>query len=304
MMMMQIQVLAIVFLSLNDAAAEEKVALRLQHDPARILRYKNSYAYSYFSNRAEMFGGSGSFSVENRGRWTTRERVVEPSPDSLDEPTQVESLVIKAGSQVVLAGQPLSYEEMPETLEVLKDRAFSWTLDERGRLRSFKPLFKAYRLGREDIVTDLQQTWTPGICPTLPEEPVETGDSWTGEYTMEVPYAEITHRGQKALLKVSSTYTLKKLKVKKGRTIAVIGEDREVMYNGWMFAEYVSVFLEGSGKGGAEWELDLDRGVVLKHKAQVGIERMEVTLEGENSPRGDIEAEIRIVFERELEKVE
>ena len=98
----------------GEICAADQVMLKLQYPEGRIARYKNKYRLDYFSDKAEMILREGSFTMQGYGEWRSRE-VVEGG-DSV----KVTASVDKAGSQAILTGERLTYEQFPYTLDFVE----------------------------------------------------------------------------------------------------------------------------------------------------------------------------------------
>ena len=280
---------------------QEKVTLRLVYPEGRTVRYKNKHSFYYFSDKGEIILVSGSFDARHYGEWQSREVVIPVEGDETG--VRIVASISKGGSQGTLLGNRLSYEDFPFTLDMLNDRKFSWHVSSEGHIDRFDPDFPAYKIERQDMITDLYQCWVPGMAPVLPGGPVGKGDTWQGEQTFERRFASMDVGG-KCVMQFTSTYKVKKIKKKKGRTIVEIDEDRKVRYRGWFHIEALSLMIDGEGSGNADWEIDVDRGLMLSHKMKIGIGEPQVTMSGQMDPIEGIHAEIELVFSRKLDKVE
>lgn len=297
-MMLRLGVLAmLVFVGQSEA---EPVVLQISYPAGRIAQYKNKYSLEYFSNKAEIIESSGSFEIRSYGEWRSREIVQKIEEDTI----KVVATVDKAGSQVILAGQRLSYEQFPYTLDLINDRAFSWGIAPGGAPVAFSPEFPVFRVDRQDLITDLRQVWMPGLALVLPEGPVEVGDTWVGQQEIEVPFYRMSGGNKPSLMWFTSTYKIKKFKKKKGHRVVEIDEERKIRYRGWIHVELASLIVDGEGSGDCKWVIDVDRGIVLVHEMKMGIGRPQVRQAREKHPIEDIEAQVEVVFSRKLEKLE
>ena len=282
-----------------EVCAADQVMLKLQYPEGRIARYKNKYRLDYFSDKAEMILREGSFTMQGYGEWRSREMVVEEG-DSI----KVTARVDKAGSQAILTGERLTYEQFPYTLDLLNDLSFAWEIAPRGQVGAFGPDFPAFKAKRKDMITDLRQVWMPGLAPVLPDQPVSVGDTWEGEQRIEVPFYDFDAGLEPSLVQFSSAYKLKKIKKQKGYRVVEIEEEREVHYRIWFHIEVLSLVIDGKGSGSAKWEIDIDRGLVLSHNMKIGLGLPQVRLAGTPNPIENIEAGIELVFSRKLDKLE
>jgi len=292
----------------DRAQAEEKVALRLMPREGQTARYKQKYSLEFNSDRAEVISVSeskrGMVRVLVNGEWKSQETVrpleLEPGEAEAVAGT-VETLArFEDGmSQVSYQGKLLTYRQFPFTLDALNGHEFSWRISPEGVPEQFAPAFRAYTLYRPDLVTELGQLWIPEVYPVCPEQAVGKGDTWSGHMAFELSFISLD---QKALVDQSCTYKVKKIKVKKGRTVVEIEEERKIRYKGWIYAGPVSVFLYGAGSGSGKWEIDATRGVVLSHQIKLGVSRPEVTVVGQDSPVPNIRAQVELMFQRKLEE--
>ena len=283
----------------GEVCAADQVMLKLQYPEGRIARYKNKYRLDYFSDKAEMILREGSFTMQGYGEWRSLEMVVEGG-DSV----KVMAKVDKAGSQAILASERLTYEQFPYTLDLLNDLSFVWRIESGGQVGAFDPDFSAFKARRKDMITDLRQVWMPGLAPVLPDRAVSVGDTWEGEQRIEVPFYDFDAGFEPSLVQFASTYKLKKVKEQKGYRVVEIEEDREVHYRIWLHIEVLSLVIDGKGSGNAEWEIDIDRGLVLSHTMKIGLRLPQVRMAGTPNPIDNIEAGIELVFSRKLDKLE
>lgn len=281
-----------------EVYAADQVILKLQYPEGRVVRYKNKYRLDYFSDKAEMILREGSFGAQYYGEWRSRE-VVEGS-DSV----KVTARVDKAGSRATLLGERLTYEQFPYTLDVLNGLSFVWGIAPGGQVGEFDPDFPAFKAKRKDMITDLRQVWMPGLAPVLPDRAVSVGDTWEGEQRIEVPFYNIDAGFEPSLVQFTSTYKLKKVKKQKGHRVVEIEEERKVYYRIWLHIEVLSLVIDGKGSGNADWEIDIDRGLVLSHNMKIGLGLPQVRMVGDPKPIEDIKAEIELVFSRKLDKLE
>ena len=312
----------------------QPVVLKLDYPEGRTLQYKYQHRLFYFSNQAELlfgvqqasasydddgnisfgsdFSRGGTFEMDVSGEWESREEVVgleKAHPDSAMDVTRIKATILKADSRAVLAGKRLSFEQYPDNFEKFKDREFSWVVNSKGEISNFEPEFYAYRLGREDLVTDLFLAWVPEYSLTLPDKPVSEGDTWAGEgaFKRRIEYRRL--RNQDVFLNYKSLYRVKKIKTSKGRIEVEIEEEREVSYKGWIDVANASFVVDGKGTGTGKWVVDATRGLILEHKVKFDINRPKVmtgfvNTEGNLAEIPDMVAEVKINFERKLKKIE
>ena len=312
----------------------QPAAVVLKFPEGRTLQYKHTYRLFYFSNQAEIlfgvqemgtnvddegivtftsdFSRGATFEMDVSGEWESREEVVglvEDHPDSLADVTRVKATILKADSRAVLAGKRLSFEQYPDNFEKFKDREFSWFVNAKGEISNFEPEFYAYRLGREDLVTDLFLAWVPEYSLTLPDKSVSEGDTWAGEgaFKRRIEYRRL--RNQDVFMNYKSSYRVKKIKTSKGRIEVEIEEEREVSYKGWIDIGNASFIVDGKGTGSGKWVIDATRGLILEHKITLDINRPKVmkgfvNSEGNLAEIPDMVAEVKINFERKLRKIE
>ena len=312
----------------------QSTAIELKFPEGRALQYKHTYRMFYFSNQAEIlfgvqqagasyddegnitfnsnFSRGGTFEMDVSGEWESREEVVglaEDHPDSLADVTRIKATILKADSRAVLAGKRLSFEQYPDNFEKFKGREFSWFVNSKGEISNFEPEFYAYRLGREDLVTDLFLAWVPEYSLTLPDKPVSEGDTWEGEgaFKRRIEYRRL--RNQDVFLNYKSSYRVKKIKTSKEKIEVEIEEEREIFYKGWIDVANASFVVDGKGTGTGKWVIDATRGLVLEHKVKFDINRPKVmtgfiNAEGNLAEIPDMVAEVKVNFERKLKKIE
>ena len=283
----------------GEVCAADQVMLKLQYPEGRVVRYKNKYRLEYFSDKAEIILREGTFGVQGYGEWRSREMVVEGGDSA-----KVMAKVDKGGSQAMLSGERLTYEQFPYTLDLLNDLSFVWRIAPGGQVVEFEPDFLAYKAERKDMVTDLRQVWMPSLAPVLPDQAVSVGDTWEGEQRIEVPFYDFDAGFEPSLVQFTSTYKLKKVKKQKGYQVVEIEEEREVHYRIWLHIEVISLVIDGTGSGNADWEIDIDRGLVLSHNMKIGLGWPQVRLAGTPNPVEDIKAQIELIFSRKLDKLE
>ena len=312
----------------------QPVALKLDNPEGRTLQYKQQHRIYYFSNQAEIlfgvqemgtniddeglvtftsnFSRGATFEMDVSGEWVSREEVVgltKEDPDSLMDVTRIKATILESDSRAVLAGKRLSFEQYPDNFEKFKDREFSWFVNSKGEISNFEPEFYAYRLGREDLVTDLFLAWVPEYSLTLPDKPVSEGDTWKGEgaFKRRIEYRRLSN--QDVFLNYKSSYRVKKIKTSKGRIEVEIEEEREIFYKSWIDVANASFVVDGKGSGTGKWVIDATRGLVLEHKVKFDINRPKVmkgfvNSEGNLAEIPDMVAEVKVNFERKLKKIE
>ena len=283
----------------GEVCAADQVMLKLQNPEGRTVRYKNKYRLEYFSDKAEIILREGTFGVQVYGEWRSREVVVETGDSA-----KVMAKVDKGGSQAMLSGERLTYEQFPYTLDLLNNLSFVWRIAPGGQAVEFDSDFSAYKAERKDMITDLRQVWMPSLAPVLPDQPVSVGDTWEGEHLIDAPFYDFDAGFEPSLVQFTSTYKLKKVKEQKGYRVVEIEEEREVHYRIWLHIEVVSLVIDGKGSGNADWEIDIDRGLVLSHDMKIGLGWPQVRLAGTSDPVEDIKAQVELIFSRKLDKLE
>jgi hypothetical protein len=282
-----------------EVCAADQVVLELRYPEGRTVRYQNRYRLEYFSDKAEFILGEGTLGVQSYGEWRSRERVSEGG-DSV----KITARVDKAGSQVTLLGRRLTYEQFPYTLNMLNNLSFAWQITPEGRATGFGPDFPAFKIERQDMITDLRQIWMPGLAPVLPDLAVTVGYTWEGEQRIEEPFYSFSAGVEPSLMQFTSTYKVKKIRKKKGHRVVEIEEERKIRYRGWLHFEVVSLMIDGTGKGYGNWEIDTDLQLVLSHNMETSVERPQVRLAGDPKPIVDIKAKVELIFSRKLDKLE
>ncbi len=281
----------------------EKVTLKLAFPEGRAARYKHSYFYEFKSGRAEIIIRGGKHDVKNvavriDGEWRSEE-----TSHLKDGALRIRAKIEKTATRVMLNNRLITYNEFPYTLEWLNGWEFSWLMTPDHQARDFSTEASASGPPQIELETEFSQLWLPELCPALPEAPVGVGDTWEGERRFEVPYKSMQVMNRNALVVLKSTYKVKKIKEKKGRTEVVIEEERKVRYQGWLNIVSLSVFIDGEGKGSGEWEIDATRGIVLSHKGKINVFQPEITKAREKQPVPNTGAEIQISFRRKLDKL-
>ena len=283
----------------GEVCAGDQVILKLQYPEGRTVRYKNKYRLEYFSDKAEIILREGSFTIQSYGEWRSREMVVAGGDSA-----KVMAKVDKAGSQAMVSSERLTYEQFPYTLDLLNDLSFGWRIAPGGQVVEFDSDFSTFKVQRKDMITELRQIWMPGLAPVLPDQAVSVGDTWEGEQRIEVPFYDFDAGFEPSLVQFTSTYKLKKIKKQKGYRVVEIEEEREVHYRIWLYIAVISLVIDGKGSGNADWEIDIDRGLVLSHNMKIGLGWPQVRLAGTPKPIEDIKAQIEVIFSRKLDKLE
>ena len=282
-----------------EVYATDQVILKLQYPEGRTVRYKNKYRLDYFSDKAEIILREGSFTIQSYGEWRSREMVVAGGDSA-----KVMAKVDKAGSQAMVSSERLTYEQFPYTLDLLNDLSFDWRIAPGGQVVEFDSDFSTFKVQRKDMITELRQIWMPGLAPVLPGQAVSVGDTWEGEQRIEVPFYDFDAGFEPSLVQFTSTYKLKKVKKQKGYRVVEIEEEREVHYRIWLYIAVISLVIDGTGSGNADWEIDIDRGLVLSHNMKIGLGWPQVRLAGTPKPIEGIKAQIEVIFSRKLDKLE
>jgi hypothetical protein len=103
------------------------------------------------------------------------------------------------------------------------------------------------------------------------------------------------------MVEINSVYVLKRLAKKKGRRVAVIEENRQMRYRGWIFSNAVSIMVEGTGKGKGNWTVDVGRGLVIGHEVKLSFKDLDVTVIRGNVKVENVGAKMKFTFKRELD---
>jgi hypothetical protein len=296
--------LALLFATWGPAWPQDKVKLKLTRPEGHVATYKNACQVEYFSDMGEWIlpgrQARDDLQVIINQQWKSREEAAQGPPGPGDPGAgEVQALLEKSDSGVIIDGHPLIPFEFPHTMDLLKGKGFSWNLAPGGRAGTFRPMEGDYHGIRPGMVTDLQQCWMPELYPVLPEGPVGPGDTWTAHQTFRATYGEI---GREGLVDIESTYKVKKIKEKKGALEVEIEEKRKIQYIGWMFAGRLSLLLGGEGQGTAKWKINTATNQVVSHEARMEIERPAVRLAESGQPIGGVKAELSWRFKRKLEK--
>jgi hypothetical protein len=287
----------------------EPIELKLKFPEGRKARYKHKFRVEYFSNLAEQIvNQSGSMRVIVDNEWRSHEQVVVPETLPGKEIPKgnmgIRAEIKKGASAAIFLGEKQTYEQYPFTFDMLNDKAFKWQVTPVGEVQKFEPDFPAFRVERQDMITDLFQGLIPAFSPVLPDKPVDVGDTWTGEHEFWRPFASMDMLGRDSQIKLKSTYKVKSIKKKKGNMEVTIEEDREVEYKGWIDVSSASLYYDGMGTGGGEWVIDATRGLVLQHKMHMDINKPVIIKSGHKEPIANIVAEVKVDLERKLEKLE
>ena len=309
---MHILKLTIIFGVLVSAVTDcwaQPIALELKFPEGRKAQYKHKFRVEYYSNQGEQIVmQSGHIRVTIDNEWRSHEEVVVPQAlrgKTIPEGVMgVRAEIKKGASAAIFLGEKQTYEQFPFTFDMFNDRAFTWQVTPEGMVQKFEPEFAAFRVDRQDLVTDMFQGAMPAFAPVLPDEPVNKGDTWTGERDFWRPFASMDMLGRDSQIKIKSTYEVKNIKNEKGRVEVSIDEDSEVEYAGWIEVSVVSLYYNGKGTGGGSWVIDATRGLVLYHKMHFDINKPVVIKAGKKDPIANIVAEIKIDMERKLEKLE
>ncbi|MDP6037766.1 MAG: hypothetical protein QGG64_04390 [Candidatus Latescibacteria bacterium] len=287
----------------------QPVDLKLKFPEGRKARYKSKFRIEYFSNLAEQIVmQSGKMRVIVDNEWRSHEEVVKPEALPKEEIPEgvmgIRAEIKKGASSAIFLGEKQTYEQYPFTFDMFNDKSFTWRVTPGGKVEKFEPDFPAFRVERQDLITDLFQGTVPAYCPALPDKPVSEGDTWTGEREFWRPFASMDMMGRDSQIKLKSTYRVKSIKKKKGNMEVTIEEDREVEYKGWMDVSSASLYYHGKGTGGGSWVIDATRGLVLQHKVHMEINKPTIIKAGHKEPIANIVAEVKVDLERKLEKLE
>lgn len=291
-----------------DAGAQA-TALSLTFPEGRKARYKHKFRVEYYSNQGEQIVmQSGHIRVIIDNEWRSHEEVIVPQAlpgKTIPEGVMGVRAVIKKGaSAAIFLGEKQTYEQFPFTFDLFNDRVFTWQVTPEGRVQKFEPDFPAFRVERQDLITDMYQGAMPAFAPVLPDGPVNKGDTWTGERDFWRPFASMDMLGRDSEIKIKSTYEVKNIKNEKGRVAVSIDEKCEVEYAGWIEVSAASLYYKGMGTGGGSWVIDATRGLVIEHKMHFDITKPVVIKAGKKDPIASIVAEVKIDMERKLEKLE
>ncbi len=294
--------------AVGDSGAES-VELKLNFPEGRKTRYKHKFRVEYFSNLAEQIVmQSGSMRVIIDNAWRSHEEVV--VPDALPGKAIPEGVmgvraeIKKGASAAIFLGEKQTYEQYPFTFDMFNDKVFIWQVTPDGEVEKFEPDFPAFRVERQDLITDFFQGAMPGFSPVLPDKPVAKGDTWGGEREFWRPFASMDMMGRDSQIKFKSTYEVKNIKTAKGRVEVTIDEKSEVAYSGWIDVSAASLYYDGVGTGGGSWVIDATRGLVLQYKMHIDINKPVVIKAAHKEPIAGIVAEVKIDMERKLEKLE
>ena len=302
-------VVLVLLVSVVESGWAQPVDLKLKFPEGRKAQYKNKFRVEYFSNLAEqIIGQDGSMRVIIGNEWWSHEEVVKPEALPNEEiPEGVRGIradIKKGAGSAIFLGEKQTYEQYPFTFEMFNDKSFKWRVTPEGEVTKFESDFPAFRVQREDLVTDMFKGSMPAFCPVLPDKAVGEGDTWTGEREFLRPFASMDMMGRKSQIKLKSTYRVKSIKNKKGNMEVTIEEDREVEYTGWVEVRSVSLYYHGQGTGGGKWVIDATRGLVLHHKVHMDINKPTIIKAGHKEPIANIVAEVKVDLERKLEKLE
>ncbi len=287
----------------------QPVALKLDHPEGRKTRYKHKFRVEYFSNLAEQIVmQSGSMRVIIDNEWRSHEEGVVPEAAPGKELPEgvmgVRAQIKKGASAAIFLGEKQTYEQYPFTFDLFNDKFFVWQVTPEGKVQNFEPEFPAFRVERQDLITDFFQGAMPAVSLILPDNPVDKGDTWTGEREFWRPFASMDMLGRDSQIKFKSTYEVKSIKKKKDYVEVTVEEVSEVAYTGWIDVSLASLYYDGKGTGGGSWVIDATRGLVLQHKMHIDINKPIVIKAGHKDPIASIVAEVKVDLERKLEKLE
>ena len=288
---------SVLFVTGGTVYGGEKVALNFVYKSGQSKLYKNSWTMEYYSGRADLIDEdktSGTVDVRTYGKWKSREAV-----SSIEEgAATVTAAVQNAESTVMEDRVQISEDNFPYLLDMFNNRTFSWNVTATGDVVGFRPDFKTYEVRREGAISDLHQLWVPEIHPVLPNREVGSGDSWSGLRRHEIPIPALRDKG---MVEINSVYVLKRLAKKKGRRVAVIEENRQMRYRGWIFSNAVSIMVEGTGEGKGKWTVDVGRGLVIGHEVKLSFKDLDVTVIRGNVKVENPGAKMKFTFKRELD---
>ena len=287
----------------------EPVMLNLKFPEGRKARYRHKFRIEYFSNLAEQIVmQSGSIRVIVDNEWRSHEQVVKaeapPKKEVPEGSMGIRAEIKKGASAAIFLGEKQTYEQYPFTFDLFNDKTFKWQVTPGGEIDKFEPDFPAFRVDRQDLITDLFQGSMPAFSPILPDKAVDVGDTWTGERSFWRPFVSMDMLGRDSDIVIKSKYRVKSIKKKKGNVEVTIGEDREVEYKGWMDVSSASLYYDGKGSGGGTWVIDITRGLIIHHKVHMDINNPVIIKAGYKEPIANIVAEVKVDLERKLEKLE
>lgn len=294
------------------SANADPVTLKLQLPEGRKAIYKHKHRFEYAGDRADLLGFKeiSFLKAGTKGEWKSVETVEKPYTDDPNEviPDEVMGLstvIQKANSSGIFMDQTLSPGQYQLTFDLLNDKKFIWWITPKGKVEKFEPDFMAFKLGREDLVTDFFLAWAADYSPIFPDHPVDVGDSWTQEVTYERPFGSYAMMGRNSGSTFESTYTVKKIKKKKKSVEVEIKEERRIKkYGAWLEVQPASFYLEGDAIGNGEWVFDATRGLVLSHKMHIFVGNPAVIPTGRKDALPEMDIETNIFFERKLDKLE
>jgi hypothetical protein len=299
----------------GTAATAQKVVLKMKRHDGATATYKHLFTTRFKSDRADLLtsrnsqvGGADSnirnddVSLEVTGEWNTRE-TWGPKQDTSEGTGEwrIAAKLIEADSRASVNGKKLGFEKYPFGFEQLRNREMSFEMHSTQGPSLIRPEFRVYQLReREDIVTDMSLAWASGIAPSFPDHAIGEGDTWEAEQKLTFPFYALEATGREAEIVVKSTYTVKKLK--KGGKVFEIEEERKIAYLGWTETSNLSVMVEGSGKGNATWEFDVEKGIVNKCRYQQFLDRPSISIYGKNKVLEEVRAEYSMVYQMKLDK--
>jgi hypothetical protein len=299
----------------GTAVSAQKVVVKMKQHDGATATYKHLFTTRFKSDRADLLTsrnsqvGSAQGNIRNdqvalevTGEWNTRETW--GPKDNTSEGAgewRIAAKLIEADSRASVNGTKLGFEKYPFGFEQLRGREMSYEMHPTQGPSLIRPEFRVYQLReREDIVTDMSLAWASGIAPSFPDHAIGEGDTWEAEQNLTFPFYALEATGKEATITVKSTYTVKK--VKKGGKVLEIEEEREVQYLGWIESTSLSVMVEGSGKGTASWEFDVEKGIVNKCKYQQFLDRPSVSIYGQSKVLEQVRAEYSMVYQMKLDK--
>ncbi len=284
----------------------DKVEIR--QDFSKTLVYKNSWSSEYFSKRADVIDKdkeTGTVDVKHYGNWVSIEEQQAPKEGDAPGTIRIKATLQDAESTVTEDNAKINLKNYPHVMEQLRGRAFSWRITPDGTLDQFAPEFKTYEISSHSLISDLHQLWMPQYRIGLPDGPVGKGDTWTSEQLIKVPINQVEKIGT---VKSSSTYQIKKMKMKDGVNKAEIEEVREVQYIGWLFSSGVSIMVDAVGGGKVKWVMDVDNGIVLSQEVKLKYDKVDVTtvdwtFEKPDEMVEDAKAKMKLEFKRKLDEI-
>jgi hypothetical protein len=307
--------LAVLLVGGATTAHGQKSIVKMKRHDGATATYKHNFSTRFKSDRSHLLTTSSSqvagqegnirnedIIVDITGEWDSRETWRDRDEKSEGSGAwKVVSRLLNADSRATINGDKLGFEKYPFSFEQLANREFTFEVHPTDGPSLLRPGFRVYQLReREDIVTDLSLLWASGICPSFPDYAIGQGDSWESEQTLPFPFYALEATGKEATISVKSNYTVKK--VRNGGKIFEIEEERRISYIGWTETASMSVMVEGSGKGKANWEIDADRGIVNKSEYQQFVEKPAIYVYGQSEQVDQVRAEYNMVYRMTLDK--